>query len=254
MKILIMLIIISLSLFTSNVYAWEPPLECADKNREIQGNRTSPCKLVLPELTEIEYRVRLDYPNCVEELAFHMPGISYPEQGIERGGILAVVNRAEYSKYDRYAYVRNDWKDQTVEFELKDNVVLAAGETFTFNSRVTSGSKLGNPTPELPNMALEFEITYTGGIESFGWRHYVRVSNALLRPGTDSKMSLVNSCLALLVQEKRDREHAEQLRQEEAEKQAELLAQREAELKAQEQARREAEQQASKARIADRSG
>ena len=90
MKILFIFAIISLSLFASNVYAWEPPLECADEDREIQGNRTTPCKLVVPELTKIEYRVRLDYPNCAEELVFHMPGISYPEQGIEREGILAV--------------------------------------------------------------------------------------------------------------------------------------------------------------------
>ena len=78
MKILFIFAIISLSLFASNVYAWEPPLECADEDREIRGNRTTPCKLVLPELTEIEYRVRLDYPNCIEELAFHMPGIGPP--------------------------------------------------------------------------------------------------------------------------------------------------------------------------------
>ena len=249
MKILFIFAIISLSLFASNVYAWEPPLECADENREIQGNRTSPCKLILPDLTKIEYRVRLDYPNCFEELVFHMPGISEPAP-VKRNSYRKVdeiyafnSNKESWNNDSEYSYLLTNWNDlQRIEYKIKDGVILIPGDTFTFNSRVMSGSKLNNSWDiQRLYTGLEFRIRKE---ERSGSRdYYVSQSNAVLRPGTGSKLSLVNSCLALLAQEKHDQEHAEQLRQEEAAKQAKLLAQRDAELKAEEQAKREAEKQ-----------
>ena len=68
MKILFIFAIILLSLFASNVYAWEPPLECADEDREIQGNRTSLASWYCRELTEIEYRVGWIIPIALKNL------------------------------------------------------------------------------------------------------------------------------------------------------------------------------------------
>ena len=255
MKILFIFAIISLSLPVSNVYAWEPPLECADENREIQGNRTSPCMLISPDLTKIEYKVEFDYPNCFEELVFHMPGISEPVP-VKRNSYRKVddiyafnSNKESWNNDSEYSYLLTNWNDlQRVKYKIKDGVILIPGETFTFNSRVMSGSKLNNSW-DIQRLYTGLEFRIIKEERSGGRNYYVSRSNAVLRPGTGSKLSLVNSCLALLVQEKHDQEHAEQLRQEEAAKKAELLAQREAELKAEEQAKREAEQQARIAKL-----
>ena len=62
-----------------DVAAWDPPEDCADEDRTIQGNRNSPCKLVVPDISHVEYRVRMAYPQCVEETLIHMPGTIAPE-------------------------------------------------------------------------------------------------------------------------------------------------------------------------------
>lgn len=228
--------------FTSNAFAWEPPEECADEDREIPGNRTTPCKLVVPELTEIEYRVRLDYPECIEELVFHMPGMGVPN--VEKFHSMRIIGSDGKSELDK----GNELYFYRVNHEFGNGYIsFVNSEPYTLNSRIGSESKFSNPYQEMSYVALRFRIR--GLEQSDGFYRYTIYSNILPRPRTDSKVSLVNSCLSLLIQEKEDREHAERLKQEEAAKEAELAAQREAELKAEQQAKREAQIQARLAKI-----
>ena len=59
--------------FGSPVFAddhtWQRPAECEDKDRESPGNRSTPCKYVLPPLEKVEYIVHMVYPSCWEALA-----------------------------------------------------------------------------------------------------------------------------------------------------------------------------------------
>ena len=67
------------ALSSHDVAAWDPPEDCADEDRKIAGNRNSPCKVVVPDTSHVEYRVRMAYPWCVEEMLIHMPGTTAPE-------------------------------------------------------------------------------------------------------------------------------------------------------------------------------
>ena len=64
--------------FSSSTFAddhtWQRPSECADEDRQVRGNRSTPCKYVLPTLDRVEHKVYMRYPNCWEALVFHMPG------------------------------------------------------------------------------------------------------------------------------------------------------------------------------------
>ena len=64
--------------------AWTPPDECADEDRVVPGNRGSPCKLTLPEMLEdVQYGVVMEYPNCVEEISFSVPGARSSANDVE---------------------------------------------------------------------------------------------------------------------------------------------------------------------------
>ena len=65
--------------FSSPVFAddhtWQRPTECADEDRKVSGNRSTPCKYVLPPLEKVEYIVHMVYPSCWEALVFRFPGL-----------------------------------------------------------------------------------------------------------------------------------------------------------------------------------
>ena len=83
--------------FSSPVFAddhtWQRPTECADEDRQVRGNRSTPCKYVLPPLTEVEYKVHLGYPICWEVLIFRMPGMKPLPDDFSIFGISAEIQR-----------------------------------------------------------------------------------------------------------------------------------------------------------------
>ena len=88
MKHVVAALVVSFLAFASvsQVDAWTPPDECADEDREIAGNRSSPCKLALPEdLQDIRYGVVMEYPNCVEEISFSVPGARSSANDVKMG-------------------------------------------------------------------------------------------------------------------------------------------------------------------------
>ena len=73
---------------------WTPPETCDPSDREIWGNLSSPCKLEIPEIKAVEYRFRMEYPYCLEELIFHTPGVTSKPPNLEHLG-LAFKNSPE---------------------------------------------------------------------------------------------------------------------------------------------------------------
>ena len=213
--------------FSSPVFAddhtWQRPTECADEDRQIWGNRSTPCKYVLPLLIEAEHKVYMYYPNCWEALVFRMPGMKpVPEV---RGDI------------QRFRNNNNDRDGRSImsifpeNFSVQINAIKYWGYSWGLGHTV-SGAASDFPKPWTDRPYVRIEIN--GSL----W------SNAVVYPDTTNTVELVNACLALVAQEKANREYiAEVERQEQAEA-ARLKAERDAAAKEEQQARLTAESQA----------
>ena len=210
------------ALSSPDVAAWEPPEDCEDEDRTIAGNRNSPCKVVVPDISHVEYQVRMIYPRCVEEILIHMPGSTAPE---ESTNIRIFENRqGEMSREEIWEWgVRGKW--------IRDGHVLVQGKIWGLQSQVGSTSAFGNPRQDRPNLSVYVGYASSG-------------SNWAERPRTDAVAELVNACLDLVRQEGEDREHQAAVEKAEAEAAARIAAQKDADEKAEVQAQRDAESQA----------
>ena len=218
LAVLIAFIGVTMGVLSSpDVAAWEPPEDCADEDRTIAGNRNSPCKVVVPEISHVEYRVRMDYPECVEEMLIHMPGSVAPEGPVE-----FIISVHDWGHVPIWHYA------QSHKRTIKDGHILVAGRRWDLNSMV-GASVFGNPTPEQPRLRV------TKGAARSNW---------VERPRTDAVAELANACLDLVRQEKEDREHQAEVEKAEAEAAARIEAQKDADEKAEQQAQRDAESQA----------
>ena len=81
----IILILAPLMLFVAaSASAQTSPTECADEDREIPGNRSTPCMLSFPdELQDVRYDVIMEYPKCIEEISFAVPGATGAEEPLK---------------------------------------------------------------------------------------------------------------------------------------------------------------------------
>ena len=85
MKHVVAALLVSLAAFVAapEAAAWTPPDECADEDRQVPGNRSSRCRLALPVVREdVTYGVVMEYPNCVEEISFSVPGARSTENDV----------------------------------------------------------------------------------------------------------------------------------------------------------------------------
>ncbi len=205
---------------SSTVFPWEPPEDCEPENREISGNTGTPCRPAFPEIQSAEYRVTKDYPNCIEEMVFHLPGLTRTEDS--EVGFLSgsSTDSSWWSGSEIWRYHSWDYGDDRLRVQ---------GTSWGLNSRINDSS-FGNPTERHPLVWL----SPAGGSN--------RVSIA--RPRTDNVAALANACLALVRQEKADREHADAVAQAEADAEARRQAELDAANREREQAKREAEAQA----------
>ena len=236
-------------LFAVDASAWEPD-ECSDEDREIPGNRQSPCKLVLPELTEVEYRVRMDYPVCMEELVFHMPGMTPPLLEALRGSEgMPSVRLTGWQPYgtngtgDRYPhgfypfeYISSHDSDTPVVGENH----LTYGRRWELGASIPGWSEFDKSSRSHPLTAMGIYVAPVSNYASI----YTVESNPVPHPDTSAVAELINNCFDLVQQEKKDREHAAAIERQNIESQARLAAQRDADIKAELQAQREAESQA----------
>ena len=206
--------------------AWERPEDCPDDQREIPGNHGSPCEPVFPEIQSVEYRVVKEYPSCIEELVFHMPGL-IPTNGSD-------IEFDWGDKHKRRESAR--WYDPDWRYDGEHLVVR--GYSWNLNSRIQNESRFGNPTPNYPYIAVRPVVRDGRYSKTYSPTPFA------LRPPTDNLTTLVNACLSLVRQDLEDREHVEKVAQEEAAAAARRQAERDAEEKLQEQALRDAEAQA----------
>ena len=204
------------ALSSPEVAAWDPPEDCADEDRRITGNRNSPCKAIVPEISHVEYRVRLAYPHCVEEMLIHMPGSIAPQASTS--SFIIMADGGHHLWDNRRFYVRT----------IKDGHVLVTGKRWNLKSAVET-SVFGNPAPDRPMMRVEMGDSRSNRVE---------------RPRTEAVVELTNACLDLVRQEEEDREHQAAVEKAEREASARIEAQKDADEKAEQQAQRDAESQA----------
>ena len=213
------------SLYSADLAAWDPPEECADEDRENPNNRLSPCRRVMPEVSHVEHRVRMEYPVCIEEMVFHMPGSVAPEGRFNEISVATPRGALDY------------WRRGTIH----DGYTTFAGNKWHLTSSVTGGSGFGNPSPSITEIRLKaayhVDGTHLGQTSKIysGW---------LARPRTDALSELIYACLALVQQEQADQEHAAAVEQAETAAAARVAAERDASEKAEQQAQRDADSQA----------
>ena len=244
MRFLILIPFMLVMLFSS---AWEPPTECADEDREIAGNRSTPCKLVLPALERVEYRVEHIDPYCVEKLVFHLPGIDEPDVEID---IKAYVSKYAWTRElidnaTTFA-TRREFRQNIfglwvqVSYAIGDDVVdMSSTRAYRLTSSVDQESELD----KWRSRGHEY-IGLNFGVPGAAGRGYTIYSNFVQRPDVSGKVGLLNSCFDLVRQAQAARDHAAAVKKAEAEAQAQATAQADAANKAAEQARLEAEAQA----------
>ena len=217
LAVLIAFIGVTLGVLSSpDVAAWEPPEDCADEDRTIAGNRNSPCKMVVPDISHVEYRVRMAYPVCVEEMLIHMPESTVPEDPPHY-----YISSGRW-QHDIWSYSGGDRR-------INDGHIMVTGKRWNLKSKVGSTSAFGNPTTERPKLLVMVDDAHSNWVE---------------RPRTDAVAELVNACLDLVRQEKEDKEHQAEVEKAEAEAAARIEAQKDADEKAEQQAQRDAESQA----------
>ena len=232
--------------FSSPVFAddhtWQRPTECADEDRQISGNRSTPCKYVIPTVEEVEYEVRMVYPYCWEVLYFYAPGVKPLPAGFYIGGVEMRLFETSGSTRPR-GYVVNDpyWPEYD-RFIVREGGFGREGRFAYLGSRWGLGDFVPTNSPtfneqrnDFPYVRLSFSITGSGQLP---W------TNAMLYPDATNTGELVNACLALVKQQKEDEEHAAELARQEAAEAARIVAERDAAAKEEEQAQREADTQA----------
>ena len=228
MLILITLFVMTTSVFSQeeNTGVWTPPEECADEDRQIPGNRRSPCQYIIPELKSVEYRVEMNYPDCVGILLFNMPGIKpFPPEFYGSG--FKIANVTLNSDNDRYRiWAINDY-------------IVKAGYRIGLLDKVPSNSN-SLPSPNTIDITLLSYSSVWGNVTTntvpFAWDSY-------------NISEMFNTCLLLVEQEEADRKHSAKIERQKEEQAAQIAADADAIAKEQEQAIREAESQAELARL-----
>ena len=246
MKYLILtLAALALCLVTAGpVLAWEPPEDCDDAQRMVSGNRSTPCKLVFPEVIEdVTYSVEMEYPYCVEELTFPLPGA----RPLSTGRAPIEIQALEFVSYEQgtrgsYEYWKNLTERRDAALRVSTDHLHVQGYAWVLDSAVGEPSYFSSDHASTHPLSFDLTLEILSGHAQRGW-YEIQTPEAPM-PDVSGVRDLVNACLALLAQEKADRDHAAQVARDEAATAAQLQAERDATKKEEEQAQREAEAQA----------
>ena len=191
--VIFMALILALTVGTVHADGWAPPATCDDDQREIKGNRTSPCKFPAPELENIEYRVRLEYPKCHSELLFYIEDIGpmppgYTFLGIsiyEAQGHQKTLHGAEWYSGPETA------RRQTIH----DGFIVHSGAKYDLKSYAPTHS-IARTEPQTP--------IFAGIYIRHNQRNRAYYSNVILYPslpGPGETANLFNACLVKLEHE-----------------------------------------------------
>ena len=247
MRYIIVLLGLLIALAVAPVYGqeteyWEPPTDCDDADREISGNRQSPCKYVSPKLENIYYAVNMYYPYCVEEMSFHLPGLRPFPAGLYRSNYGVPTANFTNSTGEGTGYdgnnIAHDYGDLYKYHQAVPDHLIFYGFKLELDNAIGSRSRFD----ESPFGRPEYIYAAVLLPKSTGW------SNPALYPDISNWSEQANTCLALLQTEKTNREHAAAVKRQEAEESAKRIAEADAVAKEQEIAIRQAEVEARIAR------
>ena len=239
-RLLLLLTITAISIASMGVIQANDHLPCADEDREISGNRTSPCKVsILPEVTSIEHKIEMVYPSCHEQLIWHMPGIASifadPGQISDPGQGVRIWDLRDAND-DYWSDTDHDWGVRSIR--VQDDKIIFRLKDWGLRSAVFQGSSV----PESTDARLRFLFANSSdGSTYIVYTNYMPLS-------AHKGLEVVHACLARVQQEKADREHAADVARKEADEAVRIAAERDAAAKEEEQAQREAESQARIAR------
>ena len=174
--------------FSSSVFAddhtWQRPTECADEDREVRGNRSTPCKYVLPVLENVEYDVRMVYPSCWELLIFRMPGVKPLPDDFSIFRISAAIQRFRGDSRDSGG--KGLWRaGDSRRISVHIDRIASWGYGWGLGDAVNR-SAFPNPLTDHPYVRIRLS---NGGEWVGEW------SNAVLYPDTTNTVELVNACL-----------------------------------------------------------
>ena len=225
--------VVSGVLYGPSIAAWDPPEECDDDQREIAGNRTTLCKIVEPvEVGDPVYQIQMYYPECVEEIVIPVSGLVLKRDGYP--SVHAV--RVGAGRRQTYHAHTNDSDDK---LDIVDESIVWAGYRWGLESSINH-SRWGqhNSYPVGHRFPVHFGIVGANGT------YNLTGGRELSFPDHSGFQDLLHACLALVIQEQADRDHADQVARDEATAIAETKTQRDAAQKEEEQAQRDAESQA----------
>ena len=238
---------------SASAAAWSPPEDCADADRESPGNRSTPCRVSFPKSIEpVSYSVEMYYPYCFEEVSFAVPGLLKAADSVEvyhavispaSGHNAQVMRLLNGSGWVEPAYweIKSLYRGDVPFLMFSEGRLHILGYAWLLGSSITESSWfLGGIYPHIPDLFSSFYVR----LEVKGGAEYRIVSPAAFLPSVDGVVELANACLALVQQEKDEREHAAAVAREGQEAQARIEAQADADEKSAIQARREAEAQA----------
>ncbi len=204
---------------------WTPPDACADEDRVVPGNRTTPCRYVFPsEVEAVEYVVHMSYPYCYEAIEVKIPGLLPLDANL----VDMRDTKLRHIGFTIDGY--GQWNQPHYDWYIEPGYMVLLGRKWDLSSRVDGESNL----PSYPSMSLRLVLDTNLG-RDYERRQYVE-STIFTMPSTVGTLDLVNSCL---VQVQNEQEHREYLIELEAQERAEA-----ARLQAELEAARLAEQEA----------
>ena len=255
--VFLILSVLAIGVFAGTLYAqedepeyWQPPTTCDDEDRVVPGNRGTPCKYVFPKLERVEYRVRMEYPYCQEELVFNVPGLKPVPSGSRwevqawHGPYLPGAYISSHNIYEKGNQFHGMRGFQNAHIR-NDEVALTGGK-WSLESEIVTESAYFRPAPrDYPDIQLYLWLVPPGAIASPGnVPGYDVISNYVRFPDISSIGEKVNICLSRVRTEQTSREHAAALARAEAEEAARISAEATAVAKEREAIQKEGESQA----------
>ena len=196
----ITVLILLLSVGSVHADTWIPPANCDDQDREISGNRQSPCKFPTPEFQGIEYRIRAEYPNCISETLYYIKGLSeLPDPYV----FLGIEVFTENGKYLHGNY-RTD--RQLPRFTIHEGYIVWRGNKYDLASPAPTGS-IARAEASTPVFAkIQIRNAQPGYLLRRNFAYYSNIIPYPSLPGAGEITDLFNACLAELEHEAVKRE------------------------------------------------
>ena len=241
--IILMLIAVAVLTLPGTVLAQEttyiPRDDCADSDREIEGNRSTPCRFAMPEITKAEYKIYRSGSTCVEIVLLTVPDLKKNELPLHFQHFAVEWGTQGVNSYEQsLPSWPTGWALSAVTHT--DGYIGLHLRSWETSSIIRDNNLVGRQIEQYPDMLIRYQVK---ALDSSAYAYSGR-SNWVARPQPGNLVDLVNVCLALIKQEAEDAAHAAEQAAQEAAATARLQAEKDAREREEAQARREAATQA----------